>query len=173
MGRELRRKQAKKEGKSLQKEELVESNQIKKYVRITLVIIFIICLIYILSALFVTKELRWFGLNEPKTEENTNKVDNSIIAGSVFMQSEETYYVYFYDFNGEIDEDITSKISSISDKVYKVDTSSDLNSKYVKDAGNKNAKKLEELQVISPTVIKFVNNEIKEYFEGKEILNIK
>ena len=36
MGRELRRKQAKREGKSLQKEEVVEKNQIKQLISITI-----------------------------------------------------------------------------------------------------------------------------------------
>ena len=53
MGRELRRKQAKKEGKSLVKEIQTEEKQIEKFVIITLVLIFILSAIYILSALFV------------------------------------------------------------------------------------------------------------------------
>ena len=36
MGREMRRKQAKKEGKSLEKEIIVEENEIKKFLIITL-----------------------------------------------------------------------------------------------------------------------------------------
>ena len=44
MGRELRRKQAKKEGKSLQKEEHIEKNQLKQLLIITAILVFIIFL---------------------------------------------------------------------------------------------------------------------------------
>ena len=60
MGRELRRKQAKKDGKSLKQEVINEKNQIKSLIIITIVLVAIIGIIYLLSALFVTKELKWF-----------------------------------------------------------------------------------------------------------------
>ena len=72
MGRELRRKQAKKEGKSLQVENLEDKNQIQKFIKITCLLIIITSLIYIISALFITKELQWFGLN--KKEQNVNTI---------------------------------------------------------------------------------------------------
>ena len=96
MGRELRRKQAKKEGKSLQREVPVEKNEIKGLLIITLIIVFIIGVIYLLSALFVTKELDWFDKEEETPEE---LVDNTILASEAFKQKEETYYVYFYDYD--------------------------------------------------------------------------
>ena len=37
MGRELRRKQAKKEGKSLEREEIIEQNPIRKFIVITII----------------------------------------------------------------------------------------------------------------------------------------
>ena len=54
MGRELRRKQAKKEGKSLEKEEIIETNQIKKFIIITLAVVAIVGIIYLISGLFIT-----------------------------------------------------------------------------------------------------------------------
>ena len=57
MGRELRRKQAKKDGKSLKSEELEVKNPIKKLIIITVSIVIFGGLIYLMSALFVTKEL--------------------------------------------------------------------------------------------------------------------
>ena len=66
MGRELRRKQAKKEGKSLKPEVPVEKNEIKGLLIITLILVIIIAVIYLLSALFVTKELDWFSKDNDK-----------------------------------------------------------------------------------------------------------
>ena len=46
-----------------------------------------------------------------------------------------------------------------------------MNSKYIAEESNKNAKKLEDLKVKAPTVIKIKNNEIVAYYEGTEIKN--
>lgn len=167
MGRELRRKQAKKEGKSLQREVPVEKNQIKGLLVITLILVLIIAAIYLLSALFVTKELDWFDKDEETPE---TLVDNTILASEIFKQKEDTYYVYFYDYdeeNAEISETVNRVLST--EKVYKVDTGSALNSRYVSEDTNKKAKTLEDLKVKSSTVVKVSGEEIVEYYEDDEI----
>ena len=170
MGRELRRKQAKKEGKDLQKENIKEEKYIKNLFKITGILVFIICVIYILSALFVTKELDWFKEKDTTTNENT--VANQILASQIFKQSEEEYYVYFYDFNEKESSITTTVTNKLTDKkVYKVDTKSALNSKYISDTSNKQAKNLEELKVKAPTLIKIVADQITEYYENDEIEN--
>ena len=168
MGRELRRKQAKKEGKSLKRENQIEEHQIKKFISITLLLVFIVCVIYLISALFVTKELDWFK----KEDTNPQVVTNTILATEIFKQQEEEYYVYFYDFN-EKENQVTSAVNAklSGKKIYKVDTSSALNNKYVSDESNKSAKKLNELKVKSPTVIKISGETISAYYEGNEIIN--
>ena len=170
MGRELRRKQAKKEGKSLKPESQKEENQIRKLLLITLLLIFIVGAIYLISALFITKELDWFDKSEPETEPVS--VSNTILAVETFKQPEEEYYVYFYDYKEE-DNEISTLISSklSSSKVYKVDTSSALNKNYVSEESNKSAKKLPELKVKAPTVIKVNGETISAYYEGEEIKN--
>lgn len=167
MGRELRRKQAKREGKSLKRELPAEEHQVKSLIIITLILVVIITVIYLLSALFVTKELDWFENDEKETE---TLVTNTILASEIFKQKEEEYYVYFYDYDEE-DSDISSSVSSklSSAKVYKVDTGSALNSKYVSDESNKKAKTLDELKVKASTVIKVSGEEIVEYYENDEI----
>lgn len=169
MGRELRRKQAKKEGKSLQREVPKEENQLKKLLGITILLIVIVGLIYLISALFITKELDWFDKEE---NENETLVTNTILASEIFRQKEDTYYVYFYDYNDE-DTQVTSVINNklSSSKVYKVDTNSALNNKYVSDDSNKNATSLDDLKVKSPTVIKVSGESILEYYEGNDIKN--
>ena len=171
MGRELRRKQAKKEGKSLKKEVPVEKNQIKKLVIITLTLVFIVCVIYIISALFLTKELDWF---EKDDNNQQNLVTNTILASETFKQKEETYYVYFYDYNEE-DAEISSTVSSqlSKEKVYRVDASSALNNKYISEESNKSAKNLDDLKVKASTVIKVSGEEIVAYYENDEIKNLK
>ncbi len=171
MGRELRRKQAKREGKSLKNEEIKEEYNVKKIVITCVIVLVSIGLVYLISALFITKELDWFSKEEVK--ENTSSVENSILASAIFKQKEDEYYVYFYDFNEDNNmykNIVSSKLSS--KKVYNVDTSSGLNSNYVSDVSNKKATGLDDLKVINDTVIKIVGDAIVEYYEKDEINNI-
>jgi len=171
MGRELRRKQAKREGKMLKNEEINEEYNVKKIVITCVIVLVSIGLVYLISALFITKELDWFSKKEVK--ENASSVENSILASAIFKQKEDEYYVYFYDFNEDNNmykNIVSSKLSS--KKVYNVDTSSGLNSNYVSDVSNKKATGLDDLKVINDTVIKIVGDTIVEYYERDEINNI-
>ena len=171
MGRELRRKQAKREGKSLKSEEIKVEYNVKKIVITCVIVLVSIGFVYLISALFITKELDWFSKEEVK--ENTSGVENSILASAIFKQKEDEYYVYFYDFNEDNNmykNIVSSKLSS--KKVYNVDTSSGLNSNYVSDVSNKKATGLDDLKVINDTVIKIVGDTIVEYYEKDEINNI-
>ena len=173
MGRELRRKQAKKDGKSLEKENLVEVDQIKKYFFTVFVVVGVFAAIYLVSALFITKEVDWFSKNKAKDAATSdNGVANSILASAIFKQSEESYYVYFYNFDEETkDSAITNLVSrSILDsKVYKVNTASAMNANYVGETSNKQAKTLAELKVKAHTLIKITGDTISEYYEADEI----
>lgn len=171
MGRELRRKQAKREGKMLKNEEIKEEYNVKKIVITCVIVLVSIGLVYLISALFITKELDWFSKKEVK--ENASSVENSILASAIFKQKEDEYYVYFYDFNEDNNmykNIVSSKLSS--KKVYNVDTSSGLNSNYVSDVSNKKATGLDDLKVINDTVIKIVGDTIVKYYERDEINNI-
>ena len=169
MGRELRRKQAKREGKSLQKEIASEKNQIKNLIIITIVLLLFIGIIYLLSALFITKELDWF--NKENQDEVVETVANTILAKETFSQTDDEYYVYFYDYKDE-NEQIKSTVSDklASKKVYRVDTKSALNANYVSEETNKKVSKLENLKVKASTIIKIEKGKVTAYYEGNEIL---
>ena len=172
MGRELRRKQAKKEGKSLKNENITEDYNLTKFVKVSVIVILSAVFLYLVSAIFITKEINLFGKNN--TTNTTNQtVSNAILAKSIFNQSEESYYVYFYDFNesnNNINTIVSSKLSE--SKVYRVDTSSSFNSKYVSDTSNKSATTLDDLKVVKDTLIKIEGDAITMYLEGeKEITN--
>ena len=89
MGRELRRKQAKREGKSLKSEEIKVEYNVKKIVITCVIVLVSIGLVYLISALFITKELDWFSKEEVK--ENTSGVENSILASAIFKQKEDEF----------------------------------------------------------------------------------
>jgi len=172
MGRELRRKQAKKEGKSLERVETKENNQIKKYIINIVSLLGIFGLIYLASALFITKELDWFEKKE--NNENESSVSNTILASETFKQSESSYYVYFYDFDeDEKESDVTNLVNSnlVDNKVYKVNTKSAMNNNYIGEISNPSAKIIDELKVVNHTLIKITDGSITEYYENEEIIN--
>lgn len=175
MGRELKRKQAKKEGKNLKKElydmNTNNDNQIYKFVKMMITLVIIFAVLYIVVGIFITKEIDFSG---NKDNEVTDSVSNKILASSIFNQKEEEYYVYFYDFenmNSTIESTLTSKLKDA--KIYRVNTKDALNQNYVTEGtGNKSAKTLDELKVVDNTLIKIVNNEIVSYYETEdEIVN--
>jgi len=170
MGRELMRKKLKKEGKKIEKEEIVIENPIKKLVITIGVLLLTFTLIYLISALFITKELDWFSKDKDEETSDTSSA-NAILASSIFKQNDEEYYVYFYDFN-EKNSAITNTVNYIqSNTVYIVNTSDAMNAKYVSDTSNRDATSLDELQVIPGTLIKITGDTITEYYEKNEILD--
>ena len=65
MGRELIRKQAKKDGKNVKE---VQKNNVEKplspraFIGILIMLVFFFIVLYILTGLFITKELKWFSV---------------------------------------------------------------------------------------------------------------
>ena len=174
MGRELKRKQAKKDKKTL-KEEVIKKNEnpyddIYKLLKTFGIMLAIILTIYFFIAVVITKEIEWFSKDNEEASE-TNTVENSILAKNTFMQKEDEYYVYFYDFNDE-NTTITSLIhGTLYDyEIYNVDTSDAFNSNYVTDEelGNSSATSLDSLKVINPTLIKVSGDTIVEYYETED-----
>lgn len=173
MGRELRRKEERKNKNIKKKEELDTSVKGSTILKILGVVLLILLVLYYVVAVFVTKEIDVSGNKGADTNDSTSasSVSNKILASAIFNQKEETYYVYFYDFEDE-DSGISSAISSRSDiKIYKVDTSSSLNSKYVtEESGNASATTLEELKVKNPTLLEITNDQITGYYEGSSLI---
>ena len=173
MGREQRRReQFKNKNKKLNEEDVDTSIKLTTVIKLVSFIIIFLFVIYYVLAIFVTKELDIVDKNKKstiteQTEADTTLVSGKILASSIFEQKEDDYYVYFYDFNEE-DELVKGVINTLTEeKVYKVDTSSSLNANYVtEEKGNKKAKSVKELKVVSPTVIRVKADKIVEYYEG-------
>lgn len=152
-----------------------EKDNYFKFVTTLAVTLLIFILVYFLIGVFYTKEID-FKKHDEKTKEDVS-VDNSIIMlGQLFDQSDDEYYVLVYDFSDEV-LSLKSWLSVYQGKddavkVYKVDSSKKFNSRYiVKENSNNDASSLDNLKVISPTLIKINNGKISEYIEGED--NIK
>ena len=175
MGREQkRREQFKNKNKKISEEELDTSINIITLLKLVGFVFILLFVVYYVLAVFVTKEIGISSSQGGKstiTESNQpeSNVSNKILASNIFNQKEEKYYVYFYDFNDE-DEVVSSIISGMTeDVIYRVDTNSSLNSKYVtEEKGNKFAKSLNDLKVVSPTIIKIEADKIVKYYEGND-----
>jgi len=175
MGRELKRKEAKRNRKNVKeiKEEQELNTGVEKIslIKIGIVVISLFILLYLILAIFVTKELDLTRDKDEETQETEpSSVSNAILASSTFSQSDETYYVFFYGFE---DKDVANLASSVTSDitdypVYKVDTDSGLNKNYVSDISNSNVTSIENLKVKSPTLIQISADKVTKYIEGTD-----
>jgi len=174
MGRELKRKEQRKNKniKAVKRaEELDNSVKLSTLFKIGVFCIVILLVLYYLVAVFITKEIdiSWSSDNET-TDVESNNVSNRILAKNIFNQSEETYYVYFYNFS-EADSGIESAISGKDLTIYRVDAGSALNQNYVtEENGNRNVTSISDLMVKSPTIIKIDADKVTAYYEGRNAI---
>lgn len=176
MGRELKRKQAKREGRNVREVQIKKqkANEIKPKTLFVilggLVILFVI--LYLITGLFITKD---FSLgkknNNTSSDDSTNSssVSNKILAVDSLNQSDDDYYVYYYD-SSDKNDNISSSVDNLSNKVYRVDLNDGFNSNYVGDVSGI-VDDISELRVISPTIIKVSNGRIIEFYSGREEVN--
>ena len=162
-------KDMKKQKKNYELDE--EQNYLSRFIMTIGLIILLLIALYLIVGIFVTKTIDFSKKEEEKTEV---QIDNStIFLSSLFDQKDESYYVLIYD-----KKDTTSNVEKFlslyknkSDAltVYTVDSSQSFNSKYIveKDS-NKDPKTIDDLKVISPTLIKIENKEVVEYNEGMD-----
>lgn len=169
MGRELNRKQAKKEGKNIK--EIQNKNkdkplEVKTFIVIIVSMLLCFILIYILTGIFVTKEIKWFDKKE-NNPENINTITNRILAQDSLRQSESTYYVYYYESKNEHYLS-SSAVNKIKEKVYRVDLSDDFNSNFKSTSSSGIVSNISDLKVVSPSVIKVVDGMMTELYSGSE-----
>lgn len=166
MGRELKRKQAKRDGKNVkevQKKNKEKPLSPKTFITILIVLLLFFVVLYIITGLFVTKELKWF--DKKPAEEEVTEITNKILAAESLKQAEEEYYVFFYDTTDE--EDLSSRINLLSEKIYKVDLNDAFNSNFIGKPSGK-VKDIKDLKVSNPTLIKVSSEKIVEFYSGKD-----
>ena len=172
MGRELKRKQAKRDGRNVHDMQIKKKESVMdmKMLLSILGIIVVFCIIlYLITGIFITKDLRGNSKNNTNNEE-TNTVSNKILASDSLKQSEDSYYVYYY-YTSKEDESISSIVSSLDDKVYRVDLHDGFNSNYVGSASGV-VGDISDLRVESPTVIRVENGKMTMYYGGSDEIRI-
>lgn len=177
MGREMnRRENRKNKNKVVHKQEVLDTSiKGRTVLEVVLFCLLLLVVLWYVVAVFITKEIDISWGNNANEAESTDAsgVSNRILASTTFDQNEEVYLVYYYDFN-EGDEAVASAISGFAEtKIYRVDTSSSLNQKYVtEEAGNSSVTGISDLKVKNPTLIEVTNDSVTGYYEGSTaILN--
>ena len=147
-------------------------SEVKKTIIIILVAVILLVGMYFLTTLILSRDVE-----EEKITENTIQYDE-ILAGSSFGQSEDEYYVIYYDSTNEYST-VSSLVSSYQlnggdIKLYSVDLSNGMNKKYITD-GDIVTSDASSLRVKENTLLKFEDGEVSETItdlrEIMEILN--
>jgi len=162
--------------KNIQKEEdkkvTEEKDNYFKFITTLAILLIVFVLSYFIIGLFYTKEIDL--KNEDKDAKDEVSIDNNtIMIGQMFEQSKDDYYVLIYDVNDK--ESLIPTWKSVYEgkeeplTIYIVDSKKKFNAKYITTSGsNKDATNLDDLKVISPTLIRITNKNISEYIEGED-----
>ncbi len=135
-------------------------SEVKKTIIIIVVAVVLLVGMYFLTTLILESD----NSDEEKVTENDIQYDE-ILAGESFNQTEEEYYVIYYDSTDEYST-ISSLISSYQlnnadTKLYSVDLSNGMNKKYVTD-GDIVTEDASSLRVKADTLLRFNNGEVSE-----------
>lgn len=136
-------------------------SEVKRGIIIVVVAVLVVLFMYFLTTRILASSDD--GSSEDKVRENAIQYDE-ILAGESFDKSGE-YYVIYYDSTDQYSS-IGSLISSYQlnntdTKLYSVDLSNGMNSKYVTD-GNVVTKDASSLRVKNNTLIKFNNGKVED-----------
>lgn len=168
MGRELRRKEAKRNGKNVREVQKLSKEKpmtMKQFITIIIILLVFFVILYILTGIFITKDIKWFDKKD-NTTTNETTISNKILGVDSLRQSEEEYYVYYYDTTNE-NREVSSVINKLSTKVYKVDLHDAFNGNLLGEPSGI-VSDISDLKVSDPTVIKVVSSTITEYYNGVE-----
>ena len=144
-------------------------SELKKLIIFIVIIIVLFGVFYVIS-LFIDSE---------KTETTDNTTDavtviqyDEILIGTLLNQNQDSYYVLITSDDNLNDVYSVYKTSYEAKedaiKMYTADIDSPFNKSYIAEESNFSIDKISELKVKEDTLIKVENNELVEYFEGKE-----
>lgn len=157
---------SKKEAKKIETVVSNDNDKISNVLLVSACILLIFSIFYGVTV-FMTRDSR----KTDDKKETTISYYNILLGSSFDKKSDEDYYVIYYDMS---DSEIYSTYSQMVGKyrssgelsLYDVDMSSEFNNSYVSDTSNREATNASELKINGPTLIKFSNGKIAEYYEG-------
>lgn len=143
------------------------SNDASKIIRCIVIVIAIFAIMYLITILILKNS----SSDYKERDIETSIQYSEILAGTSFQKKDKEYLVLFYD--SDKDAKYMDDVSNYQAKdnhlpIYYVDLNNKMNKSVVSEESNKDAKNASELKVKSPTLIKFVDNEISEYIDDKD-----
>lgn len=152
-----------------------EQEEVMRFIKLLVIIILIVLAVYLLTRIFITKDL----LNNDKEEEKVTEGNinyNTTMIGAMFTRPEQEYYVIMYDsedLNSVYYNELASAYSRNKDaiKVYTIDLGNELNRKYVTENTaevNTHTNDLEAFKVKNLALLKISNKKIVESFTSEE-----
>ena len=154
-----------------------EKNFVSRFVMTIGLVLVALVALYLFVGIFITKSIS-FGKKDKEETTEVASDKTTILASQIFDQQEDEYYVLVYDTTDEI-HNIEQFLNLYKSKsgaltVYKVDSSKKFNSKYiVTEDSNKNPESINDLRIISPSLIKISSKHVSEYIEGfEEVKNV-
>lgn len=147
-----------------------EQEEIRNFIIVIIVVLLCVGAIYLLTRVFVTKDL--FGSSDETTKDEITEgvVDYDVaIMGQLLNRPYKQYYAVVYNSEGDYMYDMYSLVysyTSSNDKalhVYTIDLANTLNDGYYDPENvNENAKTLEDLKVGDITLVKVKNGKISK-----------
>jgi uncharacterized membrane protein len=138
----------------------------KTITKVVSIIILIFMIVYMITSLIINK----YNFNNSDNNEKAEIQYEEIIAGDIFNQGDEQYYIMLYDFEKNdakyINLIINNKLSGEDAlPVYKVDLGNGFNKIIVGDKSNQ-TNDITQLKVSGTTVIRIHNKKIELFIEG-------
>lgn len=155
-----------------QEQKKVNTSELKSLIILVIILSVVFGVIYLL-----TLGANKMGLFEPsyvKPEVGDAVISyENISAGTILDRAEKEYYVAIADFDANKNITYRSELSIYGNKkeslpVYIVDLSDAINSNIIGDKDNKNAKTINELSVVNPTLIFVKEGKISKYIIGED-----
>ena len=168
MGRELRRKEAKRSGKNVREVQNKNKEKYmtpKSFIIILIAVLVLFGLTYLFTGIFATKDIKLFNKKEDK-EETASKISNKILASDSLKQKDDVYYVYYYNSTEE-DNEVADSVYGINETVYRVDLNDGFNANFVGEPSGI-VDSIDDLRVSDPTVIKVESGKMVAFYSGKE-----
>lgn len=146
------------------------NNEFKSVIKCIIGVLLFFGIMYLLTLLILKKSSTDYIEIE---DEKTAVQYTEILAGTSFDKEDKEYLVMFYDQKEDKNSTYYTMISDYQAKdshlpIYYVNLANAMNKNIISTDNNKNATNAEELKVAGPTLIKFADNSIKEFIEGKE-----
>ena len=170
MNRKQTLKKLKKDKKSRNSNIESDTNYFNRFVMTMGLLLAVLIVGYLLIGIFVNGTI----FNNKEEEKEEVVINNEyILAGQIFDQKEEAYYVLVYNKNekNQFIDSWKGKYSGTTDAlpIYIVDISNALNNSFIveKDS-NPNPTGYDDLKIKSPTLLKIENKAVVEYVEGSE-----